>query len=191
MHKPVEEKVEATTGAAAEVLTFGDELSNSERKEIWDNGGRLLNWTLELLRLREAKAVEDWQAVLQRQKAGTPNLAAETLRWFCLTEFLTQHPEMEHATQMLLAYWPIEPPTSEEKIKFMQPRGKPHGSQFAQPYADAKFIRQQWQRVFHRERRHAYPTMYDAAAAYHGVGAEQLLNYGRNHNRTSRRKIVR
>jgi hypothetical protein len=210
----MQEKVEATTGTAAGVrtapipssyLTFGDERSDSERKEIWDNGERLLNWTFALLQLRESEALQDWQVVLQQQKEVTPKshlekYAAMINRQFYLGEFLARHPEMRHTTEMLLAYWPIEPLTSavEVKIKYRDPmfersRGKPRGSEFAQAYADAKFIKQQWRRVFQHERRGRddQSTAYDVAAAYHGVDADQLFNYERNRNRKSRRKAVR
>jgi hypothetical protein len=155
-------------------LTFGDELSDSERKKIWNSGERLLNWTVELLRLRDAAILEQWQVALQRQKAAIPKYAAA----------------MVQAAQMLPQDWPIdiEPPRIPEvNIKLVRPRGKPRGSMFAQAYADAKLIKQQWQRVFGRCRRQVYPTMYDAAAEHHGIQTTQLIDYSRHRNRPSRR----
>jgi hypothetical protein len=171
-------------------LTFGDELSDSERKEIWDNGSRLLNWTIELLRLRDAKVQEQWQWQAGLQLQWIPKYASAVAQ---ASEYMNSLPTLPVAVDIEpMPVWIATPgPLPILKIKLERPRGKPRGSQFAEAYADAKFIRQQWCRVFHRERRHAYPTMYDAAAAYDDVEAEQLLNYGRNQNRTSRRKIVR
>jgi hypothetical protein len=154
-------------------LTLGDELSDSERKNIWDDDGQLLSWTRKLLRLRDAEVAEQWQAELQRQKAATPKYAAA----------------IAQATQILV---PARLPYGiewlpENKIVFVRPRGNPRKSKFTQPFADAKFIAQHWQRVFGRQRRKGTMTAYDAAAKHHGVETTQLRNYGRHRSRPSRR----